>query len=476
MKTYFRSWFLWMAILSLAGKSVLAQTTDAKEAGLNLSRLSDSLETLSQQVSPAVVQIFSSGLAPVTDGETAGTGVLARQRSIGSGVILDSEGYIITNAHVVEGARRVQVLLPTSPESKSPNRSLLKAKGKMLEGRLLGLDRESDLALVKIDGKGFPFVELGDSDGSRQGQVVLAFGAPLGLANSVTMGVVSGVARQLKPEDPMVYIQTDTPINPGNSGGPLVDSNGRVIGISTFILSQSGGSEGVGFAIPSNIVRNVYRQLKKSGRVRRGVIGVYAQTITPLLASSLGLPQDWGVIISDVLPGGPAHQAGIKEGDLVLTLDRKVMENARQFNVNLYRHSVGDNVVAEVLRDNMKLQLDVRVMERADDPDRFAELADPSENLVSKLGILGVSIDPKISQMLLPLRKVNGVVVAAKLMGSSSGGAELQTGDVIYSVNRTPVKNVAELTHALNKLETGSPVLLQIERRGQVMYQAFELE
>ncbi|PYV44447.1 MAG: peptidase S1 [Acidobacteria bacterium] len=476
MKTCFRSWLLWITILSLNGKSVLAQVIDVKEADLNLTRLSASLETLSQQVSPAVVQVFSSGLAPVIEGESAGTGVLARQHSIGSGMIVDSEGYIITNAHVVEGAQRVQVLLPTSSESKSPNRSLLKAKGKMLEGQLLGLDRESDLALVKVDRKGLPFVELGDSDGLRQGQVVLAFGAPLGLANSVTMGVVSGVARQLKPEDPMVYIQTDTPINPGSSGGPLVDGNGRVIGINTFILSQSGGSEGIGFAIPSNIVRNVYRQLKQSGKVRRGVIGVYAQTITPLLASCLGLPQDWGVIISDVPPGGPAHRAGIKEGDLVLTLDRKVMENARQFNVNLYRHSVGDNVVVEVLRDNLRLRLDVRVIERADDPDRFAELADPRENLVSKLGILGVAIDPKISQMLLPLRKLNGVVVAAKLMGASSGGAELQTGDVIYSVNRTPVKDVADLNDALKKVDLGDSVLLQIERHGQVMYQAFELE
>src|SRR5262249_29619663 len=163
-------------------------------------------------------------------GESSGASVLAREQSTGSGVILDPEGYVVTCAHVVENARRVQLLLPTSRQTGSPGHSLLKSKGKVVNGQVVGIDRETDLAVIKVAEKGLPFVELGDSDALKQGQVVLAFGAPLGLENSLTMGVVSGVARQLKPEDPMVYVQTDTPINPGNSGGPLIDSNGQVIG------------------------------------------------------------------------------------------------------------------------------------------------------------------------------------------------------------------------------------------------------
>src|SRR5205807_7150910 len=176
-----------------------------------------------------------------------------------------------------------------------------------------------------------------------------AFGNPLGLEGSVSLGIVSSTARQIRPDDAMIYIQTDAPINPGNSGGPLVDSEGQVVGINTFILSQSGGSEGIGFAIPSNIVRNVIRQIKKDGHVHRGQIGLYAQTITPALASGLGLPQDWGVLVGDVTPHGPADTAGIKVGDIILSLNGKPMENARQLEVNVYRYPEDEKVSLEVL-------------------------------------------------------------------------------------------------------------------------------
>jgi len=190
----------------------------------------------------------------------------------------------------------------------------------------------------------------------------------------------------------------------------------------------------------------------------------------------LGLPQDWGVIISDVMPRSAADLAGMKEGDLVLTLNGKVMENARQFNVNLYRRPIGDNVLIEVLRENSKLPLYVTVEERPDDRERIAQLADPVENLVPKLGILAVAIDAKVSEMLPPRRKLDGVVVATKLIGVASTRNELQAGDVIYSVNRVSIKGVAELNEALAQIKPGGPLLLQIERHGQVMYQAFELE
>ena len=164
----------------------------------------------------------------------------------------------------------------------------MRPPGRTLDATIVGIDRETDLAVLKVDAKGLPALPLGDSDHLRQGNLVLAFGSPLGLENSVTLGVVSAVGRQRAPEDPMVYVQTDAPINPGNSGGPLVDTSGRVIGINTHILSQSGGSEGIGFAVPSNIVRTVFEQLRTTGRVRRGTLGVLTQTITPVMAQGLG--------------------------------------------------------------------------------------------------------------------------------------------------------------------------------------------
>ena len=274
---------------------------------------------------------------------------------------MDSDGYVLTNAHVITGAAAVEVLLPALFETGSPRQSILKGRGKRFSAEIVGVDSDTDLAVLKISQKELPFLAFGDSDQVRQGQLVLAFGSPLGLENSVTMGIVSATARQLRPEDPMIYLQTDSPINPGNSGGPLVDLQGRVVGINTFILSQSGGSEGIGFAAPSNIARNVFTQLRKGGKVRRGSIDVYAQTVSPELAQGLNLANDWGVILGDVFPGGSADRAGLKEGDVILALNGKVMENARQLEVNVYRHAIGERVSLEVLRGGDKLKVDVAV-------------------------------------------------------------------------------------------------------------------
>ncbi|MCI0422915.1 MAG: trypsin-like peptidase domain-containing protein, partial [Acidobacteria bacterium] len=297
------------------------QGTPKDGPSIKLAELSQSIEELSNRVCPAVVQVFSSGFRVNPEDGPSDPGLISKSRSVGSGVVLDSEGYIVTSAHVVEGAAAVEVLLPALLQAGSPKQSILKGRGKRFSAEVIGIDAETDLAVLKISQRSLPFLALGDSDQVRQGQLVLAFGSPLGLENSVTMGVVSATARQLRVEDPMIYIQTDTPINPGNSGGPLVDLQGRVVGINTFILSRSGGSEGIGFAAPGNIVRNVFEQIRKAGRVRRGTIGVYAQTISPELAQGLNLPNDWGVILGDVFPGGPADGAGLKEGDVILTLN-----------------------------------------------------------------------------------------------------------------------------------------------------------
>jgi len=274
----------------------------------------------------------------------------------------------------------------------------------------------------------------------------------------------------------MIYIQTDASINPGNSGGPLVDMSGRVIGLNTMILSQSGGSEGIGFAIPSDTLLNVYTQIRREGHVHRGQIGVRVETVTPLLAAGLGLTQDWGVLVADVTPEGPADTSGMKPGDIVLSLDDKPMENARQLAVNLWRFPVGDKVNLEVLRGADRLTMDVPVAAQDDDPQRFADLVDPEKNLIPKLGILGVEIDKKLAAMLPDLRKQYGVVVAARAAGTEGVDVDLRPGDVIYAIDNEPTSTVASLRTALGQMKSGDAVVLQVERDGTLMYVAFEME
>lgn len=464
-------------LFSLLAYTVLFGQATTKTKTLEaLAKLSNSFETLAMRVSPAVVQILASGYVTHQGVVPSTANLVSRQRSTGSGVILAPNGYIITNTHVVEGARRIQVALPAPLDEKIKQRSILKSKGKIVGAQIVGVDRETDLAVLKVQEKSLPFLQLGDSDEVKQGQLVFAFGSPLGLENSVTMGIVSSVARQLRSEDPMIYIQTDATINPGNSGGPLVNSKGQVIGINIFIFTQSGGSEGIGFAAPSNIVRNVFEQIRTTGQVRRGEIGVYAQTVTPILAAGLELPRNWGVILGDVYPEGPADKAGLQVGDLVLTLDRKIMENGRQFDVNLYRRAIGDTVTLEVLRKADTLTTRVAVIERPDDPDRFAALVTPEKNLIPNLGILGIELDHELLQMLPPLKKQTGVLVAARAADTPYWEDGFQTGDIIYAINGVAIKSLAQLRSAVAAIKLYEPVIVQIDRRGRSMYLAFELE
>ena len=442
-----------------------------------LATLSSALETLAQRVGPAVVQIFVSGYAPQEGRRAPNERLLPALRSRGSGVLVDPSGYVISNAHVVEGASRIRVELASAVGAAGDRQSILPARGQLIGAQVVGVDGETDLAVLKIDAAELPFLMLGDSDELRIGQVVMAFGSPLGLANSATLGVVSAVARQLQPDDPMIYVQTDASINPGNSGGPLVDTAGRVVGINTMILSQSGGNEGLGFAAPSNIVRTVYEQIREFGRVRRGELGVHAQTITSTLAEGLGLSRDWGVVLSDVMPGGPAARAGLLPGDVVVSLDGKPMENARQLQVNLYSRAVGETVRLAVLRGAAERTFFVAVIERADDPQRFRSMIHPDRNLVPALGILGLDLDRNVRAMLPPLRRRTGVVVAATTADAvlARDGA-LSPGDVIYAVNEHEIPNLAELRLVLGRLEAGDAVVVQVERAGTLHFVAFVKE
>ena len=429
-----------------------------------LHQVSASLEGLSKRVSPSVVQIFSTGYKPDSDREHRNTDVLSRGLVSGSGMIIASDGWIVTNAHVVEGGRRIRVQL--SHEAAARRASF--------DAKLVVADRETDLALLKIDATDLPTLELSDSSDLKQGQLVLAFGSPLGFENSVSMGIVSSVARQPDPDSPTIYVQTDAAINPGNSGGPLVDTSGRVVGINTLILTQSGGNEGIGLAIPSNVVRSVYDQVRSEGHVHHHQIGVSARNITPALASGLGLDREDGVLIEDVIPWGPAASAGLMPGDIVLSVNEKRVQNIRQFALALYSFAVGQNAALEIQRGKQTISYQIPVSEKQDVQERLADLVTKEQAKIPQLGILALTLDEKLRSMLPPLRNRFGVVVAGKETYGAYQGEGPLPGDVIYAVNGMPVDSIDLLRSVLDDLKTADAIALQVERLGSLHYLVLE--
>jgi serine protease Do len=456
------------------GRPEKAAATRSAQAPETLAELNAALEGLADKVSQGVVQILVTGYGPVEETGRTETALIARQRAIGSGVIVDPGGYVVTNAHVVEGARRIRVVLPV-PVGES---ATLEPEGKrrILEAKLVGTHQETDLALLKVNAKELPALPLATTRRVRQGQLVFAVGSPEGLQNTVTMGVISSVARQPDPNKAMVYIQTDAPINPGNSGGPLVDMEGNVVGINTFILSGSGGSEGIGFAIPARVVHFVYESLRKYGHVHHSEIEAGAQTITPSLAAGLGLKRSWGVLISDVKPEGPAEAAGLKVGDIVLAADDRPIDTLPAFTGALYLHPVDQVLKLDVLRGSEKRTLRIPVLQEKHAMDQLLDLADPQSNLVPQLAVLAIGIDDRIRSMLGSLRISTGVIVlgrAADLLGPDIG---LVTGDVIHAINNRPVDTVENLRSALSQFKSGESVALQVERQGKLQFVSFELD
>ena len=437
-----------------------------------LRQFNSSLEALASKVSSAVVQIQATGLAPVETNSKAGVALIVRQRAIGSGVIVDPDGYIMTNAHVVEGAQRIRVVLPT-PAAVSPLEIQPVGKAQILDAQLVGLHKETDLALLKVEGHNFPTLPLQRNRAVHPGELVLAIGSPEGLQSSVTMGVVSSVWRQPDPDQPMVYIQTDAPINRGNSGGPLVDLDGYIVGLNTFILSESGGSEGLGFAIPARVIRFVYANLRKYGHVHRTEIQAGAQTITPTLAAGLGLTQDWGVVISDVTPRGPADAAGLKVQDIVVAVDGRPILGLPGLTALLYLHPLDEVVRMEILRDSEHLSLNIPAIEAHDQIDQLIDFIDPN-NRIGRLGIFAMNFDDRLRAAMPEVRIPSGVVVLGRSLDLNALTADLHAGDIIHALNRTRIESVEQLRSALRQLKTGDAVVLQIERQQKLQYVDFE--
>jgi len=461
-------------LVSVAVPAQAGQRPAAATAQDPLIRMNEAVDALTRKVWPSVVQIQVSSFGAQEAARGDASVVVGRQRSVGSGFVIDPDGYIMTNAHVVNNAQRVQLVLPAD-NADGTLATALSGRSYLINARIVGIAAELDLALLKVDGQKLPALPLATYSQVRQGETVFAFGSPNGLRNSLTHGLVSSVARQVAPDSPLIYVQTDAPINPGNSGGPLVNTRGEVVGVNTFIMSQSGGNEGLGFAIPSATVRTVFRQLKQFGYVRRQEIGISMQTITPEMGAALNLPRNYGVIVSDVWPGGPAEKAGVKIGDVLVSMDGQPVDNLPTVSYNFRLRESKDDVQLVVLRRGTEQRLNVTPVEQRSGLDEASVMADPEKGLVARFGIIGVEIDQRIAAAATGLRDPVGIIVVARAAGGASE-VPLQARDIIRSLNGRPMFTLLALKDAANTLKPGSPVTLQIQRDGRLMYVSFTLE
>jgi serine protease Do len=367
-----------------------------------------------------------------------------RRSGLGSGFIIDSNGTILTNYHVVDGAEKISVTL---------------SDGKNYDAKVVGKDQKSDIAVVKIDaGRDLPAVNLGDSDRLEVGEWVMAIGNPFGLDHSVTSGIVSAKGRNIGAGPYDNFIQTDASINPGNSGGPLINLRGEVVGINSAIFSQSGGNIGIGFAIPTNAVKELLPQLRDTGKVVRGFIGASVQKVTPDIADSLGLKQARGALVADVIKGGPAERAGLKPGDIILEFDRKEIKDSSDLPMQVARVAPGMSVQLKVLRDGKETALPLTV----------GEMKESEVIAATQEGDFGLTVQPVTPQLAenLGLERAEGLVITAVKRGSAAEEAGLRSGDVITEINRQPIKNLADYNRELTRNEKAKSVLLLV-RRGQ---------
>ncbi|HEX9023714.1 MAG TPA: DegQ family serine endoprotease [Geobacteraceae bacterium] len=376
-----------------------------------------------------------------------------KQQSLGSGFIINRDGFIITNNHVVENAEEIKVKL---------------ADGREFQAKVIGRDSKTDLALIKIAAarEELPFLALGDSAKMRVGDWVLAVGNPFGLGHTVTQGIISATGRVIGSGPYDEFLQTDAPINPGNSGGPLVNLKGEVIGINTAIIASG---QGIGFAIPSDLAKSVITQLKEKGKVVRGWMGVAIQTVTPDLARSFGMKEAKGALVSELMPGGPAEKGGVKTGDIIIAFDGKEIRSANDLPLIVAETPVGKSVDVAIIRNGKAEHLTIKVAELTEKV-AAAESAAP----VQSLGMKVENITPQIRQQ-LGITQKNGVVAMGVEQGSVAAEAGIQAGDIIFEVNRGHIRNLTEYEAAMKKAQKGQPVLFLVKRGKQTFYVSMEV-
>jgi len=419
--------------------------------------------SLAKKLGPAVVNISTTQVrrtaepapAPFGDGDPFGQfwerffgGEFPRgpqrQSGLGSGFVIDRDGTILTNYHVVDGAQKIVVKL---------------SDGRSFDAKVLGKDQKTDIAIIKIDtGQDLPAATLGDSDRLEVGEWVMAIGNPFGLDHTVTSGIVSAKGRHIGAGPYEDFIQTDASINPGNSGGPLINLRGEVVGINTAIFSQSGGNIGIGFAIPTNLVKELLPNLKDNGKVVRGYLGVTIQKITPEIAESLGTKQASGALVADVAKAGPAERAGIKTGDVIVEFNGKEIKDSGELPLLAARTAPGKQAQLKILRNGKELTLPLTVGEFKE-----REVVAAAEN--GDLGLAVQSVTPNMAAE-LGLERAEGLVITSIKPGSAANEAGLQRGDVIVEINRRPVRNLSDYNRVVEKTEKGKSMLFLV-RRGE---------
>ncbi len=376
-----------------------------------------------------------------------------REDSLGSGVIVSPDGYILTNNHVIDGASDVKVTF---------------ADKRQLEAKVIGADPKTDIAVLKVEGSGYPAITIGDSSKVQVGDYALAIGDPFGVGQTVTMGIVSAMNRgNLGIEDYEDFIQTDAPINPGNSGGALVNDRGELIGINTAILSHgSGGNEGIGFAVPVNLARDVMDQLMDHGKVNRAYLGIMVQDVTPGIAKAMGLSEMKGVLIGDVTPSGPAQKSGLKRGDIILDVNGKPVADSRELRMGISMMKADATVKLRILRDGNQSDVNVTLGDLPGDQTQAKAEEGASEEALQ--GVTVENLDAQTARQLGLPGATSGVVVTSISPSSPLVDAGLREGDVIQEVNHQPVKTVSQLEEAVRK--AGKNPLLLVNRKGSTMF------
>jgi len=377
-----------------------------------------------------------------------------KQRSLGSGFIINRDGYILTNNHVIENADEIVVKLENEKEYKA---------------KVIGRDPKTDIAVIKIDGASdLVPATLGNSDQLRVGEWVMSIGNPFGLEHSVTAGIVSAKGRFIGQGSYDQFIQTDAAINPGNSGGPLINLSGEVVGINTAIFSRSGGNIGIGFAIPVNVAKDLLPELEEKGKVTRGWLGVLIQKVTPEIAESMNLKEQKGALVADVMKDGPAQEAGLKVGDVIVEFDGHAVKDSTELPLLVARTPIGKSVKVKVIRDKSMETMTVKIGQLRDEE----VAAEPSKE--ESFGLTVQPLTPDIAESLGIGNDVKGVVISGVESGSSAEDAGLRRGDVILEVNREPVKDLAAYRKAIKGATKGKSVLFLVRRGDNTIFVALK--